>query len=87
MDTEIETQHPHSHLFTLRLWQEALGEGQAEWRGRVQEIASDETAFFRDWSGLIAVLTRMTSSSVPARDGAPAGEGPTGLARSGADDS
>jgi hypothetical protein len=25
-----------SHLFTLRLWPEALGEGQPEWRGKAQ---------------------------------------------------
>ncbi len=60
MESQPELQHPHSHRFTLRIWEEALGEGKAEWRGRVQEIDSGETAFFRDWPGLIATLTRMT---------------------------
>ena len=65
MDMEHERQHPHSHLFTLRLWEETLGEGKAEWRGRVQEIASGETAFFRDWPGLVATLTRLIAKSAP----------------------
>ncbi len=62
MDTEQE-QHPHSHLFTLRVWEETLGEGKAEWRGRVQEVASGETLFFRDWPGLIATLRRLIARS------------------------
>ena len=31
---EQESQYPGSHLFTIRLWQEELGGGQTEWRGR-----------------------------------------------------
>ncbi len=58
MDTEQE-QHPHSHLFALRVWEESLGEGNTEWRGRVQEVNSGETLFFRDWPGLIATLRRL----------------------------
>ncbi len=75
MDIEHERQHPHSHLFTLRIWEEALGEGKAEWRGRVQEIDSGETAFFRDWPGLIATLRRMTGSPAAEAVGTPAGPG------------
>lgn len=63
MDTEQERRHPRLHLFTLRVWEEALGEGKAEWRGRVQEIGSGETAYFRDWPGLVATLTRLISES------------------------
>ena len=73
MDMEHERQHPHSHLFTLRLWEESLGEGKAEWRGRVQEITSGETAFFRDWPGLVATLTRLVSGATPVREDMPAG--------------
>ncbi len=61
MDMQQEQQHPQAHRFILRLWQEPLGEDRLEWRGRVQEIASGETAFFRDWPGLIATLTRLTA--------------------------
>jgi hypothetical protein len=41
-----------SHLFTIRLWTEVLGEGQVEWRGRVQYVLSGERRFFHDWSTL-----------------------------------
>ena len=51
--------HSRSHLFTLRLWEEELGGGQSELRGRVQAIASGEAAYFRDWPGLVAVLQRL----------------------------
>jgi hypothetical protein len=65
METEQELQHPHSHLFTLRIWEEALGEGNTEWRGRLQEIVTGDTVFFRDWPGLVTTLKRLTSK--PAR--------------------
>jgi hypothetical protein len=71
MDMEHEQQHPHSHLYTLRLWEEVLGEGKTEWRGRVQELASGETAFFRDWPGLVATLTRLIAKSAPVAEGIP----------------
>ena len=71
MDMEHERQHPHSHLFTLRLWEETLGEGKAEWRGRVQALASGETAFFRDWPGLVTTLTRLIAKSTAAAEEAP----------------
>lgn len=77
MDTEEVRQHPHSHLFTLRVWEEALGEGKAEWRGRVQEITSGETAFFRDWTGLVATLARLLANASNAdRTGPPATKQP-----------
>jgi hypothetical protein len=71
MNTEQERQHPTLHLFTLRLWEEALGEGKAEWRGRIQELSSGETVFFRDWPGLVATLTRLVTAQ-----GEGAGRGP-----------
>jgi hypothetical protein len=43
-----ERLHQQSHLFTVRLWQEELGNDQAEWRGKVQHITSDEVRYFRD---------------------------------------
>ena len=71
MDMEHERQHPLSHLFTLRLWEESLGEGKAEWRGRVQALASGETAFFRDWPGLVTTLTRLIAKPTAAAEEAP----------------
>ena len=48
-----------SHLFTLRVWDEETGEGQVEWRGKLQDVMSGETRAFRDWPTLIALITRM----------------------------
>jgi hypothetical protein len=50
-----------SHLFTLRLWAEDLGDEGTEWRGQVQYVASGETRYFRDWSSLFALLLAMMS--------------------------
>ena len=52
-------QHQHlqrSHLFTLRLWTEAQGESQVEYRGRVQHVLSGERWFFHDWATLVEYL-------------------------------
>jgi hypothetical protein len=51
--------HPRSHLFTVRLWAEETGNGQTEWRGRVQHVTSGEACYFRDWPTLIAHLLQM----------------------------
>ena len=53
------SQQQHSHLFTVRLWAEELGDGRTEWRGQVQQVLSGETHYFRDWSTLIALLRAM----------------------------
>jgi len=50
---------PRSHLFTVRVWAEELGEGQTEWRGRVQHVTGGEVHYFRDWITLVALLTAM----------------------------
>jgi hypothetical protein len=41
-----------SHLFTVRLWREPLGDGRTEWRLRVQHVLSGERRYFRDWPAL-----------------------------------
>jgi len=41
-----------SHLFTVRLWAEPVGDGRREWRGRVQHVLSGERRYFRDWPAL-----------------------------------
>jgi hypothetical protein len=46
----------HSHLFTSRLWTEALGEGKVDRRGLVQYVLSGECRFFHDWSTLVEYL-------------------------------
>lgn len=47
---------PRSHLFTLRLWGEPLGDGRVELRGRVQHVLSGERRHFRDWPTLVRYL-------------------------------
>ena len=41
-----------SQLFTLRIWPETRGNGDIEWRGKVQRVADGETLYFRNWSDL-----------------------------------
>ncbi|HEY0752397.1 MAG TPA: hypothetical protein VGD98_00340 [Ktedonobacteraceae bacterium] len=50
------TNHPHSHLFTVRVWEEEIGVNQTEWRGRVQLLTTGETRYFREWRGLVPLL-------------------------------
>ncbi len=64
-------QHPQSHLFTLRIWEETLGEGNAEWRGRVQDVISGEALFFRDWPGLVATLQRLIAKTAASCENSP----------------
>jgi hypothetical protein len=54
----VDPDHPlqHSHLFTIRLWTETLGDGQVERRGWVQYVLSGERQHFRDWPTLLAYL-------------------------------
>jgi hypothetical protein len=57
MDSEpIDIQ---SHLFTVRVWQEDMGDGLWEWRGKVQRVYSGEAFYFREWQELIAHLTSL----------------------------
>jgi hypothetical protein len=41
-----------SHLFTLRVWREALGDGQDEWRGQISYVPTGETHYVRRWDQL-----------------------------------
>jgi hypothetical protein len=55
----MDQQHPRpsSHLFTVRLWIEVLGDGQSEVRFKVQHVLSSETHYFREGSALLSYLT------------------------------
>jgi len=59
---ERERPQRSSDLFTIRLWQEDLGDGQMEWRGKVQHVTSGEARYFRDWPTLIAFLLALLSA-------------------------
>ncbi len=65
---EQEPQHRGSRLFTVRLWQEELGGGRSEWRGRAQDIVTGTAAYFRDWPGLIAALSRLLEAADASPD-------------------
>ncbi len=51
-----------THLFTVRMWAEALDRERAEWRGQVRHVTSGETRYFRDWPALLAFLREMLPS-------------------------
>ena len=55
----VEPLSAPSHLFTVRLWPNDLGEGQVEWRGKVQHVLSGEAHYFREWQELETHLTAM----------------------------
>jgi len=59
MDTP--DQHPRSHLFTVRVWQEEVGHDQTEWRGKVQLITDGNVRYFRGWEALVPLLLTMLS--------------------------
>ena len=42
----------HSHLFTIRVWLEPLGDGQQEARSRARHVLSGETCHFRHLSDM-----------------------------------
>lgn len=58
-------QRPRSHLFTVRVWEEQVGNGQIEWRGKVQLVTSGEVRYFRQWAALVPLLVTMLSESQP----------------------
>lgn len=65
-DTHIQTGEAyHSHLFTVRIWRERLGNGESECRGRVEHLPSREARYFREWSALIAFLQEVLSQQDP----------------------
>ncbi|MDX1435674.1 MAG: hypothetical protein R3335_02610 [Anaerolineales bacterium] len=48
-----------AHIFSLRLWQEAVDGGHHEWRGRVEHLSSGEFFYFRDGSPIVPLLVRL----------------------------
>ena len=60
----MDKQHD-SHLFTVRLWAEDLGDGEIEWRGKLQHVTSGEARYFRNWPVLIALLQTLLPTAAP----------------------
>jgi hypothetical protein len=48
--------HLQTHLFTVRLWVEVLGDAQTEVRMQVRHTVSGETRYFRDGELLLPYL-------------------------------
>ncbi len=63
-----ELRHCPSHLFTLRLWQEALGEGRTEWRGQLCHVLSGQTYYFRSWQALVTQMMKLLTDLEPPGD-------------------
>jgi hypothetical protein len=49
-------QRRHAQLFSVRLWQEAMGGGVYETRGQVCHVLSGEVRYFCAWADLVAFL-------------------------------
>ncbi len=52
----------YSQLFTVRVWQEALDDGQTEWRGSIQRVLDGQVRYFRSWQMLADCLSEMLHS-------------------------
>ena len=63
---ELPIQHS-SHLFTVRIWQEDVGEGKHEWRGIVKYVISKEERSFRDCESvgmlMLSLLPQSTANT------------------------
>ena len=60
--TLSDSQRPRTRLFMVRVWQEDLGEGKNEWRGKVQCVSRGEVRYFREWQTLITYLQNMLAN-------------------------
>ena len=61
MSMEKASHSSRSHLFTVRVWQEEIGTGQTELRGKVQLHTSGDVRYFREWAALVPLLVTMLS--------------------------
>ncbi len=59
MSKNAQNLFSHSHLFTLRIWQEEIEADKTEWRGKVQLFPSGEVRYFREWDALTPLLLTM----------------------------
>jgi len=58
----------------VRVWEEAIGASETEWRGKVQLTTTGDVRYFRQWETLATLLAAMLleSTSEPAPEAAPA---------------
>ncbi len=55
-DMNEKSESVRSHMFTLRVWVEDVGNGRFEYRGTLKHVLTGETYHFRDWPTLIRCL-------------------------------
>ena len=55
----MDEPNQRSQVFLVHIWLEQLGEGNAEWRGRVQSAAGNHVRYFRDWETLTNCVRAM----------------------------
>ncbi len=66
MDRSLKkARQPASHLFTLRVWSERLGDDRIEWRGQVEHVISGKSSSFRDWPAMVLFLQDMLALLEP----------------------
>ena len=56
--SEIAHTHPIC-LFTLRLWEESLGDNRSEWRAEIRHLQTGDVRFFRRWDELEVIVDEM----------------------------
>jgi hypothetical protein len=72
----MRAQRARSYLFTLRFWPEETTGGHIEWRGKLQQVTSGETIYFRDWDALVEFLeSALDSDTHPDGQGIGSGGG------------
>ena len=57
-----------SHLFTVRVWLEKLGNDLTEMRFQVKHVTSGESVLFRDGDQLLMYLRAKTELAKPVMD-------------------
>lgn len=54
--SQVPSRLPHSRSFTVRVWQEDLGEGRSEWRGSVELLGTGKKHYFRGLSQVSEII-------------------------------
>jgi hypothetical protein len=55
-----------SLTFVVRLWRETDAEGHAHWRGRVEQVASQEVGYVENVAGVALFIERWTREPATA---------------------
>lgn len=54
--SQVPSRLSHSRSFTVRVWQEDLGEGRSEWRGSVELLGTGKKHYFRGLSNVSEII-------------------------------